>query len=171
MPDHGDVPEEEQGQEVEVNGDGGPHPTAHIETSENPSPRMEPTLSFIPPDTQVDDPPQGHGQEPPDSASVSSSQHNIPSPLPESPSVSSPRTPTSPKPPFPRQKRSVGPSALEKVVSKTRPAYLPPKNKLEDNKHMADWERMMKQSRAAGKLLSLYFSAKCLVIELLAVNA
>jgi hypothetical protein len=65
----------------------------------------------------------------------------------------------------------VGPSALEKVVSKTRPAYLPPKNKLEDNKHMADWERMMKQSRAAGKLLSLYFSAKCLVIELLAVNA
>lgn len=50
-----------------------------------------------------------------------------------------------------RPSRSVGPSALDKVISKTRPSFLPPKPKTEDLKHMADWEAMMKQSRAAGE--------------------
>ncbi|EJD54286.1 hypothetical protein AURDEDRAFT_51327 [Auricularia subglabra TFB-10046 SS5] len=53
--------------------------------------------------------------------------------------VRSPRSTTS----------SHGPSALEKVLSKTRPSYLPPKNKEEDNKHLKDWEDMMRKSRAA----------------------
>jgi len=39
---------------------------------------------------------------------------------------------------------------LEKVVSRTRPSFLPPKSRDEDKKHLADWENMMKQSRAAG---------------------
>jgi len=39
---------------------------------------------------------------------------------------------------------------LEKVVSRTRPPFLPPKSRDEDKKHLADWENMMKQSRAAG---------------------
>jgi hypothetical protein len=39
---------------------------------------------------------------------------------------------------------------LEKVISKTRPSYLPPKSRFEDQKHLSDWERMMKQSRIAG---------------------
>lgn len=46
--------------------------------------------------------------------------------------------------------RSVGPSVFERVVSKTRPSFLPPKSKYEDQKHMADWEKMMRRSRAAG---------------------
>lgn len=48
-------------------------------------------------------------------------------------------------------KSSAGPSTLEKVISKTRPTYLPPKQKDEDNRHLADWAEMMKRSRAAGE--------------------
>lgn len=45
--------------------------------------------------------------------------------------------------------RVVGPSVFQKVVSKTRPYFLPPKSREEDRKHLADWEAMMKESRAA----------------------
>lgn len=54
------------------------------------------------------------------------------------------------KPPSHRPHRSLGPSAFEKVRSKTRPIFLPPKPREEDDKHMADWQKMMKQSRLAG---------------------
>lgn len=50
-----------------------------------------------------------------------------------------------------RPSRSVGPSMLDKVISKTRPTFLPPKPKAEDRKHLADWEQMMKRSRVAGE--------------------
>ena len=50
-----------------------------------------------------------------------------------------------------RVARSMGPSILHKVISKTRPTFLPPKPKAEDLKHLADWETMMKKSRVAGK--------------------
>ena len=50
-----------------------------------------------------------------------------------------------------RHSRSIGPSALDKVISRTRPTFLPPKPKTEDLKHMADWEAMMKQSRTVGE--------------------
>jgi hypothetical protein len=50
-----------------------------------------------------------------------------------------------------RPTRSIGPSAFEKVRSKTRPNYLPPKPRNEDDKHMSDWESMMQQSRTAGQ--------------------
>jgi len=52
-----------------------------------------------------------------------------------------------------RPSKSVGPSALDKVISKTRPTFLPPKPKVEDLRHMADWETMMKQSRVVGESL------------------
>ncbi|KAI0652420.1 rab-GTPase-TBC domain-containing protein [Trametes meyenii] len=75
--------------------------------------------------------------------------------LPLATSVSLP-TPTTPKlsdPPPPtarhRPTRSVGPSMLDKVISKTRPPHLPPKPRTEDRKHQHDWEEMMKHSRAA----------------------
>ncbi|KAI0697592.1 RabGAP/TBC [Cytidiella melzeri] len=48
-----------------------------------------------------------------------------------------------------RTSRSVGPSMLDKVISKTRPTFLPPKSKVEDLKHLADWEAMMRKSRIA----------------------
>ncbi|TFK36995.1 rab-GTPase-TBC domain-containing protein [Crucibulum laeve] len=50
-----------------------------------------------------------------------------------------------------RPTRSVGPSAFEKVRSKTRPSFLPPKPRQEDDKHMADWQHMMKLSRTAAE--------------------
>jgi hypothetical protein len=51
-----------------------------------------------------------------------------------------------------RPARSAGPSKFEQVVSKTRPSFLPPKPRKEDIRHMSDWQKMMKQSRAAGQL-------------------
>ena len=54
------------------------------------------------------------------------------------------------KPPIHRPTRSIGPSAFEKVRSRTRPNFLPPKPREEDEKHMSDWKFMMEQSRAAG---------------------
>lgn len=57
---------------------------------------------------------------------------------------------TSGRPPIHRQSRSAGPSMFEKVMSKTRPSFLPPKPKQEDRKHLADWQNMMKMSQLAG---------------------
>jgi hypothetical protein len=62
------------------------------------------------------------------------------------------------KNPTHRPTRSSGPSALEKVMSRTRPSFLPPKSRQEDNKHLDEWESMMKQSRATGEYL---FSKLC----------
>jgi hypothetical protein len=45
---------------------------------------------------------------------------------------------------------------LEKVRSKTRPSFLPPKSRQEDNKHLGEWEKMMRLSRASGEY-SLFF--------------
>jgi hypothetical protein len=47
--------------------------------------------------------------------------------------------------------KHVGQSALQKVISKTRPVHLPPKSREEDIKHQKVWEQMMKQSREAGE--------------------
>jgi len=55
----------------------------------------------------------------------------------------------------PRPPRTAGPSTFQKIVSKTRPHFLPPKNQKEDRKHLADWEAMMKESRAAGTVVHL----------------
>jgi hypothetical protein len=73
-------------------------------------------------------------------------------PLPSSSSAppSSHIQPT-PKPSAHRPTRSIGPSAFEKVRSKTRPIFLPPKPRQEDDKHMSDWKSMMEQSRVAGQ--------------------
>jgi hypothetical protein len=79
--------------------------------------------------------------------------HDIP-PLPPSPSSPLPKSPTTPTIiSHRRQTYSAGPSAFQKVMSQTRPHFLPPKNRQEDQKHMADWQAMMKQSRFAGHFL------------------
>ncbi|TFK30928.1 RabGAP/TBC [Coprinopsis marcescibilis] len=44
-----------------------------------------------------------------------------------------------------------GPSAFEKVRSRTRPTFLPPKSRKEDDKHLTDWQNMMKQSRISAE--------------------
>ncbi|KAG6814137.1 hypothetical protein H0H92_002132 [Tricholoma furcatifolium] len=56
-----------------------------------------------------------------------------------------------PRPHGHRPTRSTGPSALEKVMSQTRPVFLPPKSRKEDNKHLADWQSMMKTSRTIAE--------------------
>ncbi|KAJ7170024.1 rab-GTPase-TBC domain-containing protein [Mycena filopes] len=69
-------------------------------------------------------------------------------PPPSAPPVPVPLTP---KNPAHRPTRSTGPSALEKVRSKTRPSFLPPKSRQEDDAHLSEWEAMMKQSRATAE--------------------
>jgi hypothetical protein len=64
--------------------------------------------------------------------------------------VASPTAPTSFDMKF-KPTKDRGGSALQKVISKTRPVHLPPKPKAEDNKHLRDWEEMMKKSRDAGR--------------------
>ncbi|KAK7465423.1 hypothetical protein VKT23_005401 [Stygiomarasmius scandens] len=56
-----------------------------------------------------------------------------------------------PSNPTHRVTRSAGPSALERFRSKTRPSFLPPKPRTEDDKHMRDWEAMMALSRNAAE--------------------
>ncbi|KAG9085958.1 hypothetical protein FRC06_003345, partial [Ceratobasidium sp. 370] len=69
---------------------------------------------------------------------------------PSQPDSAPPRTPAATEPvKTHRVARSVGPSMLEQVISKTRPTHLPPKNKLEDVKHLRQYEEMMEKSRAA----------------------
>jgi hypothetical protein len=68
--------------------------------------------------------------------------------LAPSETVHSPKTPFDEK--FKQMKKSTGPSALEKVLNRTRPTHLPPKPLEEDAKHQKDWEEMMRLSREAG---------------------
>ncbi|KAK0481730.1 rab-GTPase-TBC domain-containing protein [Armillaria novae-zelandiae] len=70
-----------------------------------------------------------------------------------------------PPQPSHRQTRSAGPSILEKVMSKTRPSFLPPKSRQEDKKHMLDWQSMMKQSRAAAEKRRKAFEERRIVRE------
>ncbi|KAG2155549.1 rab-GTPase-TBC domain-containing protein [Suillus clintonianus] len=130
------------------------YPTIHIDVSRSPPSRV--TMS-----TNTEN--NGEGRQEDEavhtvSESNASSSHlpapshdiDIP-PLPTSPSSPLPRarSPTTPTTSHRRQTYSAGPSAFQKVLSQTRPHFLPPKNRQEDQKHMADWQAMMKQSRAA----------------------
>ncbi|PPQ99548.1 hypothetical protein CVT24_005336 [Panaeolus cyanescens] len=83
----------------------------------------------------------------PASASSSSSMPTISTIIASNP----PSNGLTEKPAGHRPHRSMGPSMFEKVRSKTRPTFLPPKPRQEDEKHMADWQQMMKQSRAAAE--------------------
>jgi hypothetical protein len=44
-----------------------------------------------------------------------------------------------------------GVSTFEKVISHTRPSWLPPKDRVEDEIHYHQWEEMMSQAREAEK--------------------
>ncbi|KAA1467948.1 RabGAP/TBC [Dentipellis sp. KUC8613] len=134
-------------------------PAVHPEAM---SPRASEEATHSPPASQVivipphspSSPPSG-----PDTARTSSFEHRRPPSTAghgqrtvSTPSLAIPSTPkTAPIRPSTSHKptRSTGPSTFEKVVSRTRPSFLPPKTREEDNKHLADWEKMMKQSRVA----------------------
>ncbi|KAG9314087.1 hypothetical protein JVU11DRAFT_4868 [Chiua virens] len=107
----------------------------HIDVSKPPPSRV----SVIAPTENV-----------PPSDSKSPSPSPSPLDLPTVPNSSLPNTQMSgPPPQTHRQSRHTGPTAFQMVVSRTRPPFLPPKNRKEDLKHLADWEEMMKRSRAA----------------------
>jgi TBC1 domain family member 14 len=118
-------------------------PAAPDASQESPSPSPPPPQ--LPPDTWSGDGSETHpGQT---ARERSTSTPSLPSSRPSAAS-SLPRPPPSGH----KSSQSTGPSMLERVVNKTRPSFLPPKSKDEDNKHLADWEKMMKRSRAAGTL-------------------
>lgn len=91
---------------------------------------------------------------------ASNGQHSAPSRRPVEihvPTWPPPEPPQSPTSAFDetfkkqmRKSKSSGPSALQKVISRTRPTHLPPKPLEEDVKHQKDWEEMMRLSREAG---------------------
>jgi hypothetical protein len=115
-----------------------------IQESRPPSPPQ----SELAPDTSAseDEPDSPPGQTIHEKSASTPSLPSLPFPPVHPPSAISP-------PSFSlghKVTRSVGPSMFERVISKTRPSFLPPKSKHEDQKHMADWEKMMKRSRAAG---------------------
>ena len=123
-------------------------PTTPDASQESPPPPSLPPIELPP---QADTPISGGESETHSGQTAherSTSTHSSPSPRLDTPSAASslPRPPSSGH----RPTRSTGPSMLEKVISRTRPSFLPPKSRDEDMKHLADWENMMKQSRAAG---------------------
>ncbi|KAG8219538.1 hypothetical protein J3R82DRAFT_488 [Butyriboletus roseoflavus] len=117
------------------------YPTVHIDVSQPPSRR----ISVI---TQTGD-----------GTAASNGTHYPEPPSPAPPALDLPTTTASsslpntlasvPPPQSRRPSRSTGPTVFQKVVSKTRPHFLPPKDRQEDLKHLADWEAMMERSRAA----------------------
>jgi hypothetical protein len=83
--------------------------------------------------------------------------HPHPFPNPSSPTASTSKRSREPvSPSVPIALGTKGRSVLEKVVSHTRPAYLPPKDRSEDATHYKQWESMMASARdgesAARKL-------------------
>lgn len=145
------------------------YPMVHIDASDHPSSTVVQGYELnIPQDSYLE--PKSRSSEssdqlrtPPHSAPASSSNTSFTVPPPNDPPSSSslnvPTTSQDTKPKHRPTRSMVGPSALEKVMSRTRPTFLPPKPKDEDNRHLADWENIMRQSRAAGMdLLSIFFS-------------
>lgn len=147
-----------------------PYPNVIIDVSKSPTHRV--TMSW---NSKREGRSSRTSDESPGRASIQSSHSEAAASPPPNNSVSLPDAasssqsiPPSSTPPVPvplpsknpthRPTRSSGPSALEKVMSRTRPSFLPPKSRQEDNKHLDEWESMMKQSRATGEYL---FSKLC----------
>jgi len=129
--------------------------TLSIESNTTTIPQSQPNT---PSSSSIALPPSPHT---PVSALVDAASIALPPSLPSTPSAHTHQISSAPEPQGlteppqesrHRRAKSTGPSTFEKYMSKTRPIYLPPKSKQEDNKHMADWEAMMKQSRQAGPL-------------------
>ncbi|KAJ6503385.1 rab-GTPase-TBC domain-containing protein [Mycena vitilis] len=156
-----------------------PYPSVVIDVSRPPTHRV--TMSWTSglrdntntsSRTSDDSPPRpvsvqsSHSASPPPNMShslpavASSSQSSPPPPSP--PPVAAPLPPQIPTH---RPTRSTGPSAFEKVRSKTRPHFLPPKSREEDNKHLGEWESMMKQSRATAEKRRRAFQERRLARE------
>ncbi|KAG0707449.1 rab-GTPase-TBC domain-containing protein [Suillus ampliporus] len=127
------------------------YPAIHIDVSRSPPSRV---IMSVDPENNDKEHQEDEAVPPVSNASFEIESSHLPAPSQDLPPL-----PTSPSSPLPRsstnstinhrQTCSAGPSTFQKVMSKTRPHFLPPKSRQEDQKHMADWEVMMKQSRAA----------------------
>lgn len=129
------------------------YPAVHIDVSKPPSSRViittengdsvhhpePPRVLLESSDTGKPSSPASASQHPEGELSIITASTSLP--LPPNITQSQPNH---------RPSRSTGPTTFQKVLSKTRPHFLPPKSREEDRKHLADWETMMKQSRAAG---------------------
>ncbi|KAH9065828.1 rab-GTPase-TBC domain-containing protein [Lactarius vividus] len=123
------------------------HRAAHRSESESRPTSIEVNLASPP----LSPPPSGFQ---PDTPTSRQSTPIMATSTPSTPPVTSRVASSSPSRPSSSYKvhkvtRSTGPSALEKVISKTRPPFLPPKNRDEDQRHLSDWEKMMERSKAA----------------------
>jgi len=119
-------------------------------SSDNPRPQsmlrsVSPRPHYLSPTSTIPVPPSVD----PVSKRASTPSSAEPPKSPRSPRPSS--TSSVARPSTARHSRSSGStaSALQKVVSKTRPAHLPPKPRDEDLKHQRDWDEMMRRSREA----------------------
>ncbi|KAB5593204.1 TBC1 domain family member 14 [Ceratobasidium theobromae] len=125
--------------------------------STSPKPYVKPTVisasvSLPVPGLTINTDLASHGAAAGAESAKSHSQSETQLETPSQPDSAPPKTPVAPEPAkIHKQAKSVGPSMLEQVISKTRPTHLPPKNKLEDVKHMKDWEEMMEKSRMAER--------------------
>ncbi|KAJ7786470.1 rab-GTPase-TBC domain-containing protein [Mycena metata] len=156
-PVHADdaVPEKDQSvDDIAVSNDH-PYPNIVIDVSKYPTHRVTMSLtSELDARTSDDTPPRP--ESPSSSRSETAASNTPPDAGPSTESIPPPSTPPIPVPlppknPAHRPTRSTGPSALEKVRSKTRPSFLPPKSREEDNKHLGEWESMMKLSRLTAE--------------------
>ncbi|KIY46073.1 RabGAP/TBC [Fistulina hepatica ATCC 64428] len=154
--------EEHDVDEEEVRPDPAPYPTVLIDASKSPAHRVT-----VPPEhiadvkasiTPASAPALHMSRATPSPSHSCASSLSIPAsaPLPASdcpPRASSVPDHTNDLYEAPRKSghrvRHSGPSMFEKVRNQTRPVYLPPKSRHEDDKHLADWQSMMKQSRSA----------------------
>jgi hypothetical protein len=136
--------------------DTSPYPAVHIDVSRSPPNRVTTSIDTEDGVKEQQEHEAVHPMSPASSSHLPAPSHDLP-PLPPSPL---PRSPTSPSMRYQRT-RSGGQSTFQKVMSKTRPYFLPPKSRQEDRKHMADWEAMMKQSRAAGDFLVAFIVDVC----------
>ncbi|KAF9486446.1 RabGAP/TBC [Pholiota conissans] len=128
------------GPETDIAHDRSTTPPTPAPPSPPPHDRMHPgPSSHVTPSMPLSAPADVSKLSPPHSAPASTSL-DTPSSLPTAPAF-----------PPRRSRRSMGPSAFEKVMSKTRPTFLPPKPKEEDDKHMADWQHIMHQSRVMAE--------------------
>ncbi|KAJ7808258.1 rab-GTPase-TBC domain-containing protein [Mycena olivaceomarginata] len=154
-----------------------PYPNVIIDVSKSPTHRV--TMSW---NSKREGRSSRTSDESPGRASIQSSHSEAAASPPPNNSVSLPDAasssqsiPPSSTPPVPvplpsknpthRPTRSSGPSALEKVMSRTRPSFLPPKSRQEDNKHLDEWESMMKQSRATAEKRRKAFQERRLARE------
>jgi hypothetical protein len=125
------------------NGVDAPYPAVIIDASLSSLPEPDPVPQQNPTTTPPDSPSTSTLAIPP--LTVTTNTHH--------PSNSSQKPQLSVQKPTHRPSRSTGPSTFERVRSRTRPMFLPPKPKAEDEKHLADWERMMELSRTKGPCL------------------